>query len=86
MTAETKLTLLDRAHTLLVIALGSAAAIFMMTLPPRPQTEAAQFTWMLISLVVGYAIAYLTDVIYAAAVRKVRKRLQAATRETSPTA
>lgn len=81
MTAETRLTILDRAHTLLVIALGSAAAIFMMTLPPRPQTEAAQFTWLLVSLVVGYGIAYITDVVYAALLGRLRGRLRDAIRE-----
>ena len=86
MTAHTKLTVLDRTHTLLVVLLGSAAAIATMTAIPKPQPEATQFLWMVVGLAVGYGTSYITDVVFTVTVRRFRKRLLDATKTTDPVA
>lgn len=86
MTARTKLNILDRAHTLLVIVLGSAAAVTTMTAIPTPPTVLGQLAWAALSLAGGYCMSFLTDVSVGAVLSKARKRLQADVRKADPAA
>ncbi|GAA3595101.1 hypothetical protein [Streptomyces osmaniensis] len=83
MTDRTKLTVLDRAHTLLVIVLGSAAAVTTMTAIPTPPTALGQLAWAALSLAAGYCMSFLTDVSVGAILARLRKRLQAAIDRTA---
>lgn len=80
MTDRTKLTILDRLHTLLVIVSGSAAAIAVLTNVPKPAETSTQFLLMGSALASGYCVAFLVDTCFARIVRSLRKRLLAAIR------
>lgn len=84
MTARTKLIVLERAHTLLVLVLGSAAAIAVLTLLEKPEGVLPQFAYMAAGLSVGYLTASLADTFVGVLVRRPRARLLAAVRKADP--
>lgn len=86
MTARTKLTVLDRLHTLVTVGLGSLAVIAVGLNLPKPSETLAQFAWIAVGLAAGYGTAYLADVSFAHLVRGRRNRLLAAIRSAEPKA
>lgn len=86
MNARTKLTVLDRVHTLAVILLGSAAAITLLNLMGKPESTGLQLAWMGAGLAAGYLVAFVVDTVIAATVGGVRSRLTVETRKSDPSA
>lgn len=86
MTARTKLTVLDRLHTLLVVLLGSAVAVTVLVAVPKPAGTAAQMVVAGCALASGYGVSFLTDAAFSLAVRRSRTRLLAAIRQSDPQA
>ncbi|MBP5918796.1 hypothetical protein F3K34_44270 [Streptomyces sp. LBUM 1486] len=86
MTARTKLTVLDRLHTLVTIGLG-VAAIFALGLNlPKPSGTLAESVWTAVALGAGFGAAYVADVSFAHLVRSRRKQLLDAVRKAHPEA
>lgn len=86
MTAKTKLTVLDRLHTLLVVGLGALAVLLVgLTLPPTGNIP-GQLAWAAIAMIAGYGTAYLTDTGFTHLVSTRRKQLLDAIRKSGPTA
>lgn len=84
---EFAVTVLDRLHTLVVIAAGAAVGIVMLTLfPNRPDAQDKGLAAVLIALALAYAAAFAADVLISVTVRPFRDRLRAAARQADQVA
>lgn len=85
MTAHTKLTVLDRLHTLVTVGLGSAAVLAVGLNLPKPTSTLWQFAWVAVGLGAGYGTAYLADTGYSQLFRARRQRLLNSVRDLQKT-
>lgn len=79
MNARTKLTALERAHTLLVIVLGTLAASLAMRFGPLPKVSSNQYLAVVAGLAFGYVVAGCTSTLIGRLSQGVRTRLTSTT-------
>jgi len=89
MTARTKLTVLERVHTLLIIAAGVTTGWFVMGAIPvngHDGITGRDVMQLSVTLLAAYAAAFVADQLVNLAVLPLRRRLDAAVAKTSPQA
>jgi hypothetical protein len=89
MTARTKLTVLERVHTLLIIVAGVTAGWFVMGAIPgsgRYAITGRDVMQLSLTLLAAYAAAFLADQLVNLAFLPLRRRLRAAVGQTGPQA
>jgi hypothetical protein len=86
MTAHTKLTVLNRMHTLLTVGLGALAVIAVGLNLPRTTSTLWQVAWVTVGLGAGYGTAFLVDTGFSYLTSSRREQLLAAIRKTDAAA
>lgn len=87
MTARTKLTIVERAHTLLMLAAGVAVGWFVMAAIPVNNHDGLtvrDVMQLALSLLAAYAAAFVADQLVNLAALPLRRRLYAAAASSRP--